>query len=83
MTSLSKVSLVPFLIFSNFLEVSGDLSSSSVAFSFDKVSYFFLSLCLESPLFQVDSVIARGLGGVLICFDRIVSCVCFYRWALS
>jgi len=35
-----KFSLVPFLIFSNFLEVSGDLSSSSIAFSFDKVSFF-------------------------------------------
>jgi len=27
-----------------------------------------LSLCHESPLFQVDSVRTRGLGGVLVCF---------------
>ena len=82
MTSLSKVFLVPFLISSNFLEVSGDLSSSSVAFPFDKVSYFFLSLCHESHLFQVDSVRARGLGGVLVCFGRIVLLCLFFTGGL-
>ena len=84
LTSLSKVFSCPFPNLQLFSRVSGDLSSSSVAFPFDKVSFCFLSLCLESSLFQVDSVKARGLGGVLVCFGRIVLlCLFFHRWALS